>query len=134
MWKEIATEPPKTTVPAKKWSEEFEKKHPSVKAAATQDYEKPVTEDELRAIFDRLDAARDIFHQNRGLREILSRLETEIRELRSRNAELEEIMRKFAPLLDAATTMGLVAENEKPEPENHRSPEEQGDQTGVQNH
>jgi hypothetical protein len=54
--------------------------------------------------------------------------------LRSRNAELEEIMRKFAPLLDAATTMGLVAKNEKPEPENHRSLEEQGDQTGVQNH
>ena len=106
-----------------------------MKAAATQDYEKPVTEDELRAILDRLDAARDIFRQNRELREVLSRRETETQELRSRNAELEEIMRKFAPmLLDAATTMGLAAKNEKPEPENYRSLEEQGDQTGVQNH
>jgi hypothetical protein len=36
--------------------------------------------------------------------------------LRSRNAELEEIVRKFAPLLlDAATTMGLAAKNEKPD-------------------
>jgi arsenate reductase-like glutaredoxin family protein len=124
MWKEIAAnEPPKTTGPAKKWREEFEKKYPSVKAAP-----KPVTEDELRAIFDRLDVARDIFRQNRELREILSGLETETRELRSRNAELEEIMRKFAPLLDAATAMGLAANNEKPEPENYRSLEEQGDQ------
>jgi hypothetical protein len=136
MWKEIAaTEPPKTTGPAKKWREEFEKKYPSVKAVPKPVTEaKPVTEDELRAIFDRLDVARDIFRQNRELREVLSGLETETRELRSRNAELEEIMRKFAPLLDAATTMGLVAKNEKPEPENHRSLEEQGDQTGVQNH
>jgi len=87
MWKEAtATEPPKT---------------------ATAN---PVTEDELRAIFDRLDAARDIFCQNRELREVLFRLETETRALRSRNAELEEIMRKFAPtLLHVATTMCIVA-------------------------
>jgi phosphoglycerate-specific signal transduction histidine kinase len=71
---------------------------------------KPVTEDELRAIFDRLDAARDIFSQNRELREVLSRLETETQALRSRNAELQEIMRKFAPtLLHAATAMCMVA-------------------------
>jgi hypothetical protein len=96
MWKETAaTEPPKTTAPA-----------------AVQ----PVTEEELRAIFDRLDAARDIFRQNRELREVLFRRETETRELRSRNAELEEILRKFAPmLLDVATTMGLAAKNEKPD-------------------
>jgi hypothetical protein len=97
MWKETtATEPPKTTAPA-----------------ATA---KPVTEDELRAILDRLDAARDIFRQNRELREVLSRREAETQALRSRNAELEEIMRKFAPmLLNVATTMGLVAKNEKPD-------------------
>jgi hypothetical protein len=96
MWKETAaTEPPKTTAPA-----------------AAQ----PVTEEELRAIFDRLDVARDIFRQNRELREVLSRRETETRELRSRNAELEEILRKFAPmLLDVATTMGLTAKNEEPD-------------------
>jgi hypothetical protein len=95
MWKETAvTEPPKTTAPS----------------AAGQ----PVTEDELRTILDRLDSARDIFRQNRELREVLSRREAESRELRSRNAELEEIVRKFAPmLLDAATTMGLAAKNEK---------------------
>ena len=93
MWKRAtATEPPKT---------------------ATVE---PVTEDELRAILDRLDAARDLFRQNRELREALSRLDTENHALRSRNAELEEIMRKFAPmLLNVATTMGLVARNEKPD-------------------
>jgi hypothetical protein len=95
MWKEAATEQPNTTAPA-----------------AAQ----PVTEEELRAIFDRLDAARDIFRQNRELREVLSRRETEARELRSRNDELEEILWKFAPmLLDVATTMGLAAKNEEPD-------------------
>ena len=106
MWKETtATEPPRTTA---------------------QDAQKPVTEEELRAIFERLDTARDVFSQNRelrevlsrresetrGLREVLSRHETETLELRSRNAELEEILRKYAPmLLDAATTMGLAAKD-----------------------
>ena len=96
MWKETtATEPPRTTA---------------------QDAPKPVTEEELRAIFDRLDTARDIFRQNRELREVLSRRETETRELRNRNAELEEIMRKYAPMLmDVATTMGLAAKNEEPD-------------------
>ena len=96
MWKELAaTGPLKTTDPA-----------------ASQ----PVTEEELAAIFDRLDTARDIFRQNRDLREALSGLETETRKLRIRNAELEEILRKFAPmLLDVATTMGLAAKNEEPD-------------------
>ena len=96
MWKELAaTGPLKTNDPA-----------------AAQ----PVTEEELASIFDRLDAARDIFRQNRDLREVLSRLETETRKLRIRNAELEEILRKFAPmLLDVATTMGLAAKNEEPD-------------------
>jgi hypothetical protein len=94
MWKETtATETPKATAPA-----------------ATA---KPVTEDELRAILDRLDTARDIFRQNRELRDVLSRREAESQALRSRNAELEDIMRKFAPmLLNVATTMGLVAKSE----------------------
>jgi hypothetical protein len=97
MWKETAaTEPLKSTGPA----------------VVAQ----PVTEEELGAIFERLDAARDIFRQNRELREVLSRRETETRELRSRNAELEEIMRKYAPMLmDVATTIGLVAKNEEPD-------------------
>jgi hypothetical protein len=96
MWKELAaTGPLKTTDPS-----------------ASQ----PVTEEELTAIFDRLDTARDIFRQNREIREILSRRDTETRKLRSRNAELEEILRKFAPMmLDAATTMGLAAKDEEPE-------------------
>jgi hypothetical protein len=115
MWKDTAaTEAPKITAPATP---------------------KPVTEDELREILDRLGAARNIFRENRELREVLSRRENETRELRLRNAELEEIVLKFAPmLLDAATTMGLAAKNEKPEPENYRSLEAKGDQTGVQNH
>jgi hypothetical protein len=94
MWKETtAAETPKATAPA-----------------ATA---KPVTEDELRAILERLDAARDIFRQNRELRDVLARREAETQALRSRNAELEDIMRKFAPmLLNVATTMGLVAKNE----------------------
>src|ERR1700722_873404 len=97
MWKEIAaTEQPGTTAPA-----------------AVQ----PVTEEELRAIFERLDTARDIFRQNRELREALSHRDTETRELRSRNAELEEILRKYAPmLLDVATTMGLTQKKEDPGP------------------
>jgi hypothetical protein len=91
-----ATEPPKTTAPA-----------------ATA---KPVTEDRLHAILDRLEAARDIFRQNRELREVLSRREVETQALQRRNAELEEIMREFPPmLLNVATTMGLAAKNEKPE-------------------
>jgi hypothetical protein len=82
-------------------------------AAATS---KPITEDELQGIMDRLDATRDIFRQNRELKEVLSRREGENRALQSRNAELEEIMRKFAPmLLNVATTMGLMAKNEKPD-------------------
>jgi hypothetical protein len=95
MWKELAaTGPLKTT-----------------DSGAAQ----PVTEEELAAIFDRLDTARDIFRQNREIRESLSRRETEIRKLQSRNAELEDILREFAPmLLDVATTMGLAANNEEP--------------------
>ena len=97
MWKETAaTEPPNTTVPA--------------------DTATPVTEVELHAILDRLESTRDIFRQYRELREVLYRRETETQALRSRNAELEEILRKFAPtLLDVATAMGLAAKNEKPD-------------------
>jgi hypothetical protein len=74
---------------------------------------KPVTEDELRTILDRLEATRDIFRENRELRSVLSRREAESKELRTRNSELEEIMRKFAPmLLNVATTMGLAAKTE----------------------
>jgi hypothetical protein len=92
MWKETtATEPPKATATAK-----------------------PVTEDELRAILDRLEATRDIFRENRELRSVLSRREGETQALRTRNAELEEIMRQLAPtLLNMATTMGLAAKNER---------------------
>ena len=93
MWKETAaTEPPKTTT-----------------TVAAQ----PVNEDELRAILDRLESTRDIFRENRELRSVLSRREGESQALRARNAELEEIMRQFAPtLLNIATTMGLAAKNE----------------------
>ena len=95
MWKETAaTEPLKTTGPA-------------VVA-------EPVTEEELGAIFERLDAARDIFRQNRELRDVLSRRDAEAQTLRTRNAELEEIMRKFAPmLLNVATSMGMAVKNQK---------------------
>ena len=108
MWKETsATETPKTTAPATP---------------------KPVTEDELHEILDRLGAARHLFRENRELREVLSRRETETRELRKRNAELEEMLRKFAPiLLNVGTTMGLAAKNEKAEPENYKPLEAQGD-------
>jgi hypothetical protein len=108
MWKETpASETPKTTAPASP---------------------EPVTEDELHEILDRLGAARHIFCENRELREVLSRRETETREVRRRNAELEEMVRKFAPiLLNLGTTMGLAAKNEKAEPENYRSLEAQGD-------
>jgi hypothetical protein len=96
MWKEsIATEaPPKTNLSA---------------AAA-----KPVTEEELQTILDRLEATREIFRQNRELRDVLLRREAETQTLRSRNAELEEVMRKFAPmLLNVATTMGMAVKNQQ---------------------
>src|ERR1700730_10944279 len=94
MWKETAaTEPPKATAPT---------------AAA-----KPVTEDELRAILDRLETTRDIFRQHQELRDVLFRREAETQALRARNAELEEMLQRFAPmLLNMATTMGLTAKNE----------------------
>ena len=96
MWKETpAPEAPKTT---------------ALTASA-----KPINEDELRTILDRLEATRDIFRENRELRGVLSRRDAETQSLRTRNSELEEIMRKFAPmLLNAATTMGLAAKNEMP--------------------
>ena len=94
MWKETATESLKITAPVAN--------------------PKPVTEDELRAILDRLEATRDIFRENRELRSVLSRREGEAQALRTRNAELEEIMRQLAPaLLSMATTMGLAAKNER---------------------
>jgi hypothetical protein len=75
---------------------------------------KAITEDELQAIVERLDATREIFRQMRELREVLSRRDAETRALNSRNAELEEMVRKFAPiLLNAATAMGLAARNER---------------------
>jgi hypothetical protein len=74
---------------------------------------KPIAEDEFRAILDRLEATRDVFREVRELRNVLARREAETKELRSRNMELEEIMRKFAPmLLNVATTMGLAAKTE----------------------
>jgi hypothetical protein len=96
MWKQTpATEPSRTTG-----------------SSATE----PVTEEELGAIFERLDTARDIFRQNRELRASLSRRDTETRELRSRNAELEQVLQKYSPMLmDVATTMGLAAKNEEPD-------------------
>ena len=74
---------------------------------------KPLVEDEFRTILDRLEATRDVFRELRELKNVLSRREAETRELRSRNTELEEIMRKFAPmLLNVATTMGLAAKTQ----------------------
>ena len=97
MWKETAaTEPPKTTAPAPPHN-----RSPKTNCAR---------------YWTGWSAARDIFRLNRELREVLSRRESETRALRNRNAELEEIMRKFAPmLLNMATTMGLAAKNEKPD-------------------
>jgi hypothetical protein len=44
------------------------------KTAALGATARSVTEDEMHAKLDRLEAARDIFRQNRHLREVLSRL------------------------------------------------------------
>jgi hypothetical protein len=84
------------------------------RAASPATTSKPVTEDELRSILERLEATRDIFRDNRELKSVLARREAETQALRTRNAELEEIMRKFSPmLLNVATTMGLAAKNER---------------------
>ena len=97
MWKESPTaELPRTPTPA----------------AAP----KPVTEDELRSILDRLETTRDIFRQHQELRDVLFRREAETQALRARNAELEEMLQRYAPvLLNMATTMGLAAKNERVE-------------------
>lgn len=94
MWKETApAEPLRTAAPAAP---------------------KPVTEDELRTILDRLESTRDIFRQHQELRDVLFRREAETQALRARNAELEEMLQRFAPmLLNMATTMGLAAKNER---------------------
>ena len=116
MWKETAaTEPPK-------WKETAATELP--KTTPPGAVAQPVTEDELREILDRLGAARDIFRQNRELKEVLFRRETETRELRNRNAELEELVRKFAPMLmDAATAMGSAAKNENPDTQPQFAPQ-----------
>ena len=114
------------------WKETSASERPTTTAPAAP---KPVNESELHEILDRLGAARDIFRENRELREVLSRRETELRESRRRNAEFEEIMRKFAPiLLNVGTTMGLAANNESAEPENYPSLEAQRDQDGFPEH
>jgi hypothetical protein len=88
----------------------------TVRAGAPAAMANPVTDEEWRTILDRMEMTRDVFRQNRELRDVLSRRESETQLLRNRNAELEEILRKFAPtLLNIATTMGLAAKNEKPE-------------------
>jgi hypothetical protein len=88
----------------------------TVRTAAPPAMANPVTDEEWRTILDRMEATRDVFRQNRELRDVLSRREAETQLLRNRNAELEDILRKFAPtLLNIATTMGLAAKNEKPE-------------------
>jgi hypothetical protein len=75
---------------------------------------KPVTEEELQSILDRLESTREVFRQNRELRDVLSRRDAETQTLRTRNAELEEIMRKFAPmLLNVATSMGMAVKSQK---------------------
>ena len=88
----------------------------SAKTTAQATAAKPVTEDELRSILDRLETTRDIFRQHQELRDVLFRREAETQALRARNAELEEMLQRFAPtLLNIATTMGLAAKNEKAE-------------------
>jgi hypothetical protein len=83
--------------------------------AVTDSSEKPVKEQEYLELVHRLDATLDVFRQFRELREVLSRQEDESRALHSRIAELEGIMRQFAPiLLNAATTIELAAKNERP--------------------
>ena len=96
MWRETSpTETPRTNAPSSTMAN-------------------PVTDEEWRSLLDRMETTRDVFRQNRELRDVLSRREAETQALRNRNAELEDILRKFAPtLLNIATTMGLAAKNEK---------------------
>jgi hypothetical protein len=83
-------------------------------ATGTDSSAKTVTEKEYLELVARLDATLDVFRQLRELREALLRWEDECRAQNSRIAELEGIMRQFAPiLLNAATTIELVARNER---------------------
>ena len=73
MWRETSpTEPTRTSAPATMAS--------------------PVTDEEWRTILDRMETTRDVFRQNRELRDVLSRREAETQALRNRNAELEDIL------------------------------------------
>lgn len=79
-------------------------------AAVTDSSEKFVTEQEYLELVHRLDATLDVFRQFRELRDVLLRREDESRVLHSRIAELEGIMRQFAPiLLNAATAIESAA-------------------------
>jgi hypothetical protein len=53
---------------------------------------KPLTEEEWEVTVDRLDATKEVFRQNREMRDVLSRREAETRALQTRNAKLEELM------------------------------------------
>ena len=76
---------------------------------------KPLNEDEFRSILYRLEAIQQMIHENGELRNLLSNREAETKELRARNAEMEEMLRKFAPILvSAGNAMDMVARNEKP--------------------
>jgi hypothetical protein len=75
----------------------------------------PLNEDEFGSILDRLEAIQRIIHENEELRNLLSTREAETKELRARNAEMEEMLRKFAPLLvNAGNALEMVAKREKP--------------------
>ena len=94
------------------WKETTRLNHPRLPPLPPAQNRSPKTN--CAGILDRLESTRDIFRENRELRSVLSRREGESQALRARNAELEEIMRQFAPtLLNIATTMGLAAKNEK---------------------
>jgi hypothetical protein len=57
----------------------------------------------------------DMIRENGELRNLVSQRDAETKQLRIRNTEMEEMLRKFGTILvDAGTAMELAAKNEKP--------------------
>lgn len=91
------------------------KENPAPERSRPPAIARQITEDEFNSILDRLEQIQDMIRENGEMRDLLSHREAQTRELRVRNAEMEEMLRKFGPILvDAGTAIELAAKNEKP--------------------
>jgi hypothetical protein len=91
------------------------KENPAPERSRPPAIAKQINEDEFCAILDRLEPIHDMIRENGELRNLVSQRDAETKQLRIRNTEMEEMLRKFGTILvDAGTAMELAAKNEKP--------------------